>query len=304
MRLSAFLSNGFPRFLTVAKNTFFYPKQTLNCRGSLLDISSPVVMGILNLTPDSFFDGGQYNELSNAIGQCADMLAKGAAIIDVGAMSSRPGAELISPEEEIKRLEPILPELIKAHPKAIFSIDTVHSAVAEKAMEWGVHIVNDISAGSIDQNITAVAAENNAPYILMHMQGLPNNMQQEPDYENIVLELTAFFQERIRWAKEAGCKDIILDPGFGFGKNLQHNYELLRGMDFFKNLDLPILVGISRKSMINKVIGTKAAEALNGTTAAHMLALLGGAQILRVHDVREALECIQIFKAYNGSFPE
>ncbi len=281
----------------VAKNTSFYPKETLNCRGRLVDISRPQVMGILNITPDSFHDGGNYTENQSALEQCKKMIAEGASMIDVGAMSSKPGSEIISADEEIERLNGILPELVKQNPEVIFSIDTLNSKTAKFAMDCGVHIINDISGATYDPTILNVAVEFQAPVILMHMQGRPENMQNDPNYNDVVIEVTEHFLRQAAIAKSKGIKDIILDPGFGFGKSLQHNYELLAGLSFFLELGHPILAGLSRKSMINKLLKISSKDALNGTTAANMLALQAGAQILRVHDVKEAVECVEIYFA-------
>lgn len=283
-----------------AKNTFFYPKRTLNCRGRILDLSQPLVMGILNITPDSFFDGGRYENEQQARLHCGKMLKAGADIIDVGAMSSKPGSEIISAEDEIQRLKGILPGLIHEFPKAVFSIDTVHSKTAQYCLQQGVQIVNDISAASIDPKILEVAGREDAPYVMMHMQGRPKTMQQHPTYKSVVLEVNDFLIEKIEAARANGIKDIIVDPGFGFGKSLQHNYQLLQQLDFFLHLDFPILAGVSRKSMINKLLGIKAAEALNGTSVLNTIALMKGASILRVHDVKEAVECVKIFSAFKN----
>ncbi len=270
---------------------------TINCRGKLLDFSAPKLMGILNLTPDSFYAGGRSMDESAVLEHVDKMLRDGADIIDIGGMSSRPGAEIISAEEELKRLMPHLKKIIEQFPHVLISIDTIHNAVAEAALQAGAHIINDISAGRFQPAIVTTAARFKAPFIIMHMQGMPATMQNEPAYKNVVTEVFDFFTERIKACREAGISDLILDPGFGFGKNVAHNYALLRNLEYFSNLHMPLLAGLSRKSMICKVLHVNAEHALNGTTAANMLALINGASLLRVHDVKEAKEAIEIFEA-------
>ena len=272
---------------------------TINCRGKLIDLSSPKVMGILNITPDSFHDSGKYLNETHALKQVEKLLADGADFIDVGGMSSRPGAEIISEEEEIKRVLPVVESIRRNMPHAVISVDTIRSKVAREALQAGVHIINDISAGRFDPAMIETVAAFKAPYIIMHMQGLPADMQVAPKYNDVVTEVFDFFVERIHACRVAGIVDTILDPGFGFGKTIKHNYILLRNLGYFANLRLPILIGASRKSMICKVLGVNPDKALNGTTAVNMLALLNGAQILRVHDVKEAGEAIKIFEAYS-----
>ena len=271
------------------------PRLTLNCRGKLLSLEQPVVMGILNVTPDSFYDGGKYTRKDAILHQAEAMLAEGASIIDVGGMSSRPGAEIISVEEELKRVIPAIESLLRRFPDTIFSVDTVQSRVAREAVAAGAAIVNDISAGRFDEQMYEVTGKLGVPYILMHMQGAPENMQQQPVYEDVVREVLDFFIAEVGKLRQAGVKDIILDPGFGFGKAVAHNYRLLREMHVFRILDYPLLAGLSRKSMINKVLGVSPAGALNGTTALHMVALQQGARILRVHDVLPAVETIKLW---------
>ncbi len=272
---------------------------TINCKGNLVDLSNPKVMGILNLTPDSFYDGGKNNSQSEAFRKTEQMLNEGADFIDIGAYSSRPGAKPISEQEELERLA-FLPELIKAFPDAYFSIDTFRSSVARFAVEYGVAIINDISAGNLDKDMFSTVAELQVPYIAMHMQGTPETMQDRPTYNeygvtiNVVKELSKVVQE----LNLLGVNDIILDPGFGFGKTVEDNYQLLRELRQLAILNCPILAGLSRKSMINKVLKINQKEALNGTTALHMLALQNGAHILRVHDVKEAVEAVKLYKAY------
>jgi dihydropteroate synthase len=271
---------------------------TINCRGQLVSLSTPQVMGILNLTPDSFFDGGKFNTVDNALHQTEKMLREGATFIDVGGMSSRPGAEIITEEEELKRVVPVVHQMVKRFPDVLISVDTLRARVAKETVEAGAAMVNDISAGRFQEAMLTTVAALRVPFIAMHMQGLPANMQQHPHYKNVVTEVTDFFAGRITACYAAGIKDVILDPGFGFGKTVQHNYTLLRNLSYFQHLNCPVLVGISRKSMITKVLNIKADEALNGTTALNTVALLNGAAILRVHDVKEAVEVVKLMEAY------
>ena len=275
-----------------------HDRQTLNARGKLLDISSPVVMGILNVTPDSFYDGGLHVSIDAAIQHTARMLDEGATVIDVGGMSSRPGSEIITPQEEVDRIGPFLDALCAAYPEAIFSIDTIHSATAREAIDRGASIINDISGGRFDPEILTVAGEMKTPYVCMHMQGIPKSMQVEPHYDDVVHDVLQYFVERVAAIKAAGVNDIILDPGFGFGKTDMHNYQLLKKLKVMGILEFPVLVGISRKSMICRVLGVSPKDALNGTTALHMLALQNGARILRVHDVKQARESIALHEFY------
>ncbi len=270
---------------------------TINCRGHLMDFSRPKVMGILNITPDSFYDGGRLTDEEAVLKQAEKMLAGGADILDIGGMSSRPGAEIISAAEELGRVLPHVTNILARFPQAILSIDTVHASVAEACLKAGAHIINDISAGRIDAAMLTTVARHWAPYIIMHMQGLPNTMQQNPVYENVITEVMDFFAERINAGRQAGILDIVIDPGFGFGKTVEHNYTLLRNLGYFGNLGLPVLAGVSRKSMICKVLKVNPEHALNGTTAVNTIALLNGAHILRVHDVKEAVEVVKITEA-------
>ena len=269
---------------------------SLNCRGRLLRLEEPKVMGILNVTPDSFYDGGDYNTVGNAVQRVGEMIDEGASIIDIGGMSSRPGAEVIQLEEEEKRVIPVIEAVRKTYPNTIISIDTVHSDIAKKAIEAGASMINDISGGNIDNRIWNIALEYDAPYILMHMQGLPNTMQANPQYDDVALDILKYLRDKVFNLRSLGLKDIIIDPGFGFGKTVEQNYELLSKLSSFKILDCPILVGLSRKSMIYNLLQCDAENALNGTTAAHMVALQNGAKILRVHDVKQASECIKIYQ--------
>lgn len=266
----------------------------LNCKGTLVDLSTPKVMGILNLTPDSFYDGGKFRTGKSVLLQVEKMLNEGADFIDVGGMSTRPGAKMVSEKEELKRTIPFIKKISKNFPSAIISIDTFRAKVAREAVENGASIVNDISGGSFDKKMFSTVAALKVPYILMHIQGKPATMQQNPQYKNVVNEVMDYFVQKINKCKSAGIKDIIIDVSFGFGKTLEHNYQLLNRLDYFKILNLPILVGISRKSMVCKLLKINPAQALNGTTVLHTFALQKGVNILRVHDVKEAKEAIAI----------
>jgi len=262
-----------------------------------VEIDHPKIMGILNVTPDSFYDGGKYSSEAASFEQAQTMLKEGADIIDIGGMSSRPGAEIISVEEEMARAIPVISRLHAEDPEVLISIDTVHSETARAAVAAGASIVNDISAGTMDPKMLSAVAELKVPYVLMHMKGKPENMQDNPLYTDVVLEILDFLIERVRLCREAGITDIIIDPGLGFGKRLMDNYAIIQRLEVFDMLELPILIGASRKSMISKLLGVPAGDTLNGSTAIHMAALLKGADILRVHDVREARECIIISEA-------
>lgn len=287
------------------KNTKFGEKKTLNLRGELLDLSTPLVMGILNITPDSFYQPeGRKLEipgLGQVLKEAEKMLAEGAAILDLGAYSSRPNAEHISEKTEAERLIPVVRALVKEFPKAIFSIDTFRAEVAEQAIDSGAHIINDISAGQLDEKMFETIGRLQVPYIMMHMKGTPQNMQQQAHYENLIPEMGTYFSEKIEKLNRFGVQDIIIDPGFGFAKTLEHNYEILNRFEEFKSLEFPLLAGLSRKSMIYKLLGGTAADALNGTTAANTIALLKGAKILRVHDVKPAAEAIKIVQAMQAA---
>lgn len=268
---------------------------SINCKGKLLSFSRPLVMGILNITPNSFFDGGKHNSVKQAVFQTEKMLNEGADIIDIGAYSSQPNAEFVSEEMETERLLPVIKTLLKEFPDILISVDTFRANVADKAIDEGATIINDISGGDLDKNMLHVAAQQRVPYIMMHMRGTPQNMQQFTDYEDVTKEIIHYFSERLAQAYEAGIKDVIIDPGFGFSKTLDQNYELLSKLNLFQHLDVPILAGISRKSMIYKFLETTPQEALNGTTVLNTLALMSGANILRVHDVKEATECVKLY---------
>lgn len=268
---------------------------TLNCNGQLLDLSSPLVMGIINVTPDSFYTGSRTSSVGHALEMAEKHLSEGAKILDVGGMSSRPGAEVIPVAEELERVLPVITGIKTRFPKAVISLDTVRGEVAKAGVQAGVGMINDISAGSIDETLFATVSQLNVPYVLMHMQGKPESMQDSPNYTDVVQEVFDFFVKKIGELRALGVKDIVIDPGFGFGKQLDHNYALLKALHVFQVLELPILAGLSRKSMIYKLLQIDATEALNGTSALHMVALQQGSKILRVHDVREANEVIQLW---------
>ena len=267
---------------------------TINCKGTLLDLTTPRVMGILNVTPDSFFDGGKYKNEHDFLAQTEKMLNEGATFIDIGAYSSRPGAKHISEEEELQRMLPVVELLVKNFPEILISIDSFRSRVVEESVNAGAAIINDISGGKMDTNMFETVAKLQVPYIMMHMQGTPQNMQQNPQYENVVTEVLSFFAEQLFKLRQLKVNDVIIDVGFGFGKTVDQNYELLKNLSLFKKLDVPILTGVSRKSMLYKLLGTSAQEALNATTVANTIALLNGTHILRVHDVKEAVEAVTI----------
>jgi dihydropteroate synthase len=272
---------------------------TINCKGQLIDISIPKVMGILNLTPDSFYDGGRYKSESDILSKVENMIQEGATFIDVGAYSSRPNAEHISEEEELNRIVPIVDLLLNTFPEILLSIDTFRSRVAKISIESGASMINDISAGKLDENMLQTVSKLHVPYIMMHLRGTPQNMQKLTHYDNLVKDILFYFSARIHSAKELGITDIIVDPGFGFAKTIDQNFELLNHLDLFKMLELPILVGLSRKSMIHKSLSITANEALNGTTVLNTIALQKGAKIIRVHDVKEAVECVRLFNLIN-----
>ena len=267
---------------------------TINCNGTLVDLTLTKVMGILNITPDSFFDGGKYKNESDFLLQTEKMLLEGATFIDVGAYSSRPGAKHISEEEELQRIVPVINLLVKNFPEIIISVDTFRSKIAEETINAGAAIVNDISGGKMDDNMFETVAKLQVPYILMHMLGTPQNMQKNPIYTNVTQEIITFFAAQIQKLHQLKLNDIIIDVGFGFGKTTTHNFEILKNLELFKSLDTPILAGVSRKSMLYKTLDISAKEALNATTSANTIALLNGANMLRVHDVKEAIEAVKI----------
>lgn len=268
----------------------------INCKGKLVDLSQPQVMGILNTTPDSFFDGGKNNEIKNALTHVEKMLNQGADFIDVGGISTRPGSAEISESDELNRIIPFVEVVLNEFPEVIISVDTYRSKVAKESIQAGAAIINDISAGSLDENLFQTVAELKVPYILMHMQGTPQTMQKDPVYDNVVLEVNQFLSEKINQLKQLGVNDIILDPGFGFGKSLEHNYDLMKNLDLIGFGEFPLLVGVSRKSMVTKLFDIKPFEALNGTSLLNFYSLQKGAKILRVHDVKEAKEAIKIWE--------
>jgi len=283
------------------KNTVFQQKLTLNVRGSILDLSKPKIMGILNLTPDSFYDGGRNNSLENALKKTEELLAEGANILDIGAYSTRPGAEHISEETEYERLIPVVKAITMEFPTALISVDTFRSGIAKAAIGEGAHLINDVSAGELDENMFQTIAELKVPYILMHMRGTPKTMATLTDYSDLLGELTQYFTKKVNQLHDLGVQDLIIDPGFGFAKTLEQNYKLLANLNALKILGYPILAALSRKSMIYKLLETDAENALNGTTAANTIALMNGANILRVHDVKEAVEALKIVEMLRSS---
>ena len=272
---------------------------TLNCKGRLLVVDKPLVMGIINTTPDSFFSGSRQESVDAVLAKAETMIQEGATILDVGGQSTRPGSDKLTEEEELKRVIEPIAAINKKFPEIFVSIDTYYSTVATMAVAAGASIVNDISAGSIDSKMISTVAALKVPYVLMHMQGTPQTMQQQPVYENVTREVLDFLIMKVNDLQNSGITDIIVDPGFGFGKSIAHNFELLRNLPVFKMLNCPLLLGISRKSSIYKTLGTTTENSLNGTTVLHTIGLLNGASILRVHDVREAMETIKLIDTYN-----
>jgi dihydropteroate synthase len=274
---------------------------SIKLKRDLLVLDKPILMGILNLTQNSFYDGGTLHGIDDILSRVETMLEEGATIIDIGAMSSRPFSEELSASEELKPLETYLPKIMARFTEAYFSIDTYRSTIAQFALENGVCMLNDISAYRLDKELIAILKKHQVPYVLMHMKGVPQDMQTDPEYNNLLLELYQFFDSKIMELKSIGISDIILDLGFGFGKRIEDNYKLLKNLSYFHTFDLPILTGISRKSMIYKPLGSTAKEALNGTSALHFEALRQGSKILRVHDVKEAKEVIRLYNLYEKS---
>jgi dihydropteroate synthase len=270
---------------------------TINCKGQLIDLTSPKVMGVLNMTPDSFYDGGKHKNENDVLFHVEKMLNEGATFIDIGAYSSRPNAEHITEHEELKRILPIIHLILKKFPETIISIDTFRNQVAKQCIEAGAALINDISAGKLDENMLQTVADLKVPYIMMHMKGTPQNMLKQTEYDNLIKDVLFYFSERMAAAKQLGIIDIIVDPGFGFAKTREQSFELLNHLELFKSLEKPILVGISRKSMIYKTLETTPDNALNGTSVLNTIALQKGASILRVHDVKEAMECIKLVEA-------
>lgn len=270
----------------------------INCKGKLVDLTEPKIMGILNTTPDSFFAGSRSQNIDSALKRIEKLLEEGADFIDIGGMSTRPGSAEVSETEELERVVPVVEAAVHKFPEILISVDTYRAKVARETIETGAAILNDISAGSMDENLFQTVAALQVPYILMHMQGTPQSMQQNPVYDDVTLEVNQFLSEKIRVLKELGVNDIILDPGFGFGKTVEHNYELFKNMDLLGFWEFPLLVGISRKSMITRLLDIPPDEALNGTTVLNTLALQKGAKILRVHDVKEAQQTLMIWKQF------
>jgi dihydropteroate synthase len=268
---------------------------TINCNGNLIDLTSPKMMGILNITPNSFFDGGKYADEISILNRVEKMLSEGATFIDIGAYSSKPNAEFVSEEEEINRLIPVIQLILKKFPETLISVDTFRAKVAKTAIENGACIINDISAGSLDENMLQTVAKLQVTYIMMHMKGNPQTMQSMTQYDDIVKEMLYYFSEKVAQARSFGINDLIVDPGFGFAKTTEQNFEVMDKLELFQMLELPMLVGISRKSMIYKTLDTSAEFALNGTTFLNTIALQKGAKILRVHDVKEAVECVKLY---------
>jgi dihydropteroate synthase len=267
---------------------------TINCKGQIIDLSTPKIMGILNITPNSFYDGGIYSLEKNAIAQVEKMLKEGATFIDIGAYSSKPNAEFVSQEEELIRIIPVVKAILKEFPDALLSIDTFRSTVAQECLNNGAALINDISAGSLDEKMMEVISKYNIPYIMMHLRGTPQTMQNQTNYDNLIKEMITYFSDKVNKARSLGINDLIIDPGFGFAKTTDQNYEILSNLELFKILELPILAGVSRKSMIYKPLGVTSNDALNGTTVLNTIAISKGANIIRVHDVKEALECVKL----------
>lgn len=270
--------------------------KTINCKGNLIDLSTPKVMGVINLTPDSFYDGGKLTSEKEILLKANKMLQEGATFLDLGAYSSRPGAQFVSEKEEIHRLLPVIKILLNEFPETLLSIDTFRSNVANESIYAGASLINDISAGTLDDHMFKIIAQHQVPYVMMHMRGTPETMMQNTDYTDLTKEVIYYFSERIAKARSFGINDLIIDPGFGFSKTLDQNYELFNDLELFRYLNVPLLIGISRKSMIQKKIKTTAADSLNGTTALHAIAIQKDVSILRVHDVKEAFETINLLQ--------
>ncbi|WP_134386419.1 dihydropteroate synthase [Flavobacterium psychrophilum] len=268
---------------------------TINCKGQLIDLSTPKVMGILNVTPDSFYDGGRFVSEKNVLIQVENMLQDGANFIDIGGQSSKAKAAIVSIDEELKRVVSIVDLILKKFPETMISIDTFNSKVAQIAVENGAAIINDISAGNLDDNMFETIAKLQVPYIMMHMRGTPQTMQEMTNYDDLVKDILFYFSEKVAKARSFGINDLIIDPGFGFAKTLEQNFELLNKLELFEMLELPILVGVSRKSMIYKTLETTPENALNGTSVLNTISLTKGGNILRVHDVKEAVECVKLY---------
>lgn len=282
--------------ITQSAGKFLKRKNTIQVGNQLIDLSIPVVMGILNITPDSFYDGGKYEDETEMLKAVEKMIEDGVTVVDVGAVSTRPGAENISTKGELARLLPAVKAIRENFPEVVMSIDTFRSWVAVRVIdEVGPIIINDISGGTLDSKMFETVGKLNVPYILSHIKGTPQTMQDDPQYDDLIKEISSYFAEKVKRLSKLGVNDVILDPGFGFGKTLDHNYELLNRLDSFKVFQLPVMAGLSRKTMIWQALDITAQEALNGTSVANTMALLGGADILRVHDVKEAVEAVKIF---------
>ncbi len=291
--------SAIPEKLSSFKNNKQIPMFTLNCKGRLLAFDRPLIMGIINTTPDSFYQGSRHAETDEVLRTAEQMIKSGAAILDIGGQSTRPGSRWLGAEEELSRVLPSIEAISRRFPEIVISIDTFHALVARRAVEAGASIVNDISAGSMDEALIKTVAELQVPYVLMHMQGTPGDMQQAPQYGNVVTEVFDFLAQKIVELREAGVHDILIDPGFGFGKTIDHNFQLLRKLEVFASMGMPLLAGLSRKSTIYKTLGITAEEAVNGTTVLNTIALQKGAAVLRVHDVKEARECVLLLERYN-----
>ena len=277
------------------KDTYLVENYSINCKGNLIDLSTPKIMSIVNTTPDSFYDGGQYNTIEKALQKVEVDISNNATFIDIGGYSSKPNAAHVTEEEELKRTIPVIEAILKSFPEAVISIDTFRGKVAKEAIDAGAALINDISAFELDKEMINTLKTYKVPYILMHMLGTPQNMQNNPSYKNVVKDIIQFLSNKIKELKTFGIHDIIIDPGFGFGKTLSNNYELIANLNYFKTLKHPLLVGVSRKSIIYKLLNINSLDSINGTTALNMYSLLNGANILRVHDTKEAKECIRIF---------
>lgn len=288
------------KFKMEGKSTDFHQKAAIDCNGKALSFDNPRIMGILNITPDSFYDGGSFDTLGPAMEQCGRMINEGADIIDIGGVSTRPGAATVPVEEELNRILPVLREARKAFPETILSIDTYHSEIVRIVHAEGADMINDVSGGNFDPDMIPAVAGTGLPYVIMHMQGTPQTMQQNPVYENVVREVREFLFSRAGEARMAGIRDVIIDPGFGFGKTLEHNFLLLKYLGTLGDKGYPVMAGVSRKSMVNKLLGTMPRSALNGTTAVNTIALLNGADILRVHEVKEAVQAREIATYYRS----
>ncbi len=283
----------------MGQDTLFSTKKTLRIGGNLISLDPPVIMGIMNVTPDSFSDGGELESESAILQRAGEMIGEGAQILDIGGYSSRPGARNISPEEETGRLIPAISAVRKKFPEIIISADTFRAEVARRAIDAGADMINDISGGNLDEQMFHTVAKAGVPYVLMHMRGTPQTMKSQTGYDHILDEMIEYFRSKVAKLNELGVREIILDPGFGFAKNIDQNYYLLKNMGYFKSLGLPLLIGISRKSMIFKTLGITPENAVNGTTVLNTEALRNGASILRVHDVTQASECIRLMQKLN-----